>query len=64
MICCGKDTNNSDSTRSSSVSNQKNWITKYLFFVANFCFYAGMCDNFEESLLPAERPDMHNYLEC
>ena len=41
----------------------KDWITKYLFFVTNFCFYARMCDQFEESLIRAKFPDMHNYLK-
>ena len=31
--------------------------------VDSFHYYAGMCDKFEGSLLPAEVPDMHNYLK-
>ena len=31
--------------------------------VDSFHYYAGMCDKFEGSLIPAEVPDMHNYLK-
>jgi aldehyde dehydrogenase (NAD+) len=31
--------------------------------VDSFHYYAGMCDKFEGSLLPAEMPNMHNYLK-
>ncbi len=31
--------------------------------VDSFHYYAGMCDKFEGSLLPAEAPNMHNYLK-
>ena len=30
--------------------------------VDSFHYYAGMCDKFEGRLIPAEVPDMHNYL--
>ena len=31
--------------------------------VDSFHYYAGMCDKFEGSLIPAELPNMHNYLK-
>ncbi len=31
--------------------------------VDSFHYYAGMCDKFEGSLIPAEAPDIHNYLK-
>ncbi len=31
--------------------------------VDSFYYYAGMCDKFEGRLIPAEVPDMHNYLK-
>ncbi len=31
--------------------------------VDSFYYYAGMCDKFEGRLIPAEAPDMHNYLK-
>ncbi len=31
--------------------------------VDSFHYYAGMCDKFEGRLIPAEVPDMHNYLK-
>lgn len=31
--------------------------------VDSFHYYAGMCDKFEGSLLPAEAPNMHNYMK-
>ena len=31
--------------------------------VDSWHYYAGMCDKFEGSLIPAEMPDMHNYLK-
>ena len=31
--------------------------------VDSFHYYAGMCDKFEGSLIPAEVPNMHNYLK-
>ena len=31
--------------------------------VDSFHYYGGMCDKFEGSLLPAEAPNMHNYLK-
>ncbi len=31
--------------------------------VDSFHYYAGMCDKFEGRLIPAEAPNMHNYLE-
>ena len=31
--------------------------------VDSFNYYAGMCDKFEGRLIPAEAPDMHNYLK-
>ena len=31
--------------------------------VDSFHYYAGMCDKFEGSLIPAEMPDMHNYMK-
>ncbi len=31
--------------------------------VDSFHYYAGMCDKFEGRLIPAEAPDMHNYLK-
>ncbi|MFT5506528.1 MAG: acyl-CoA reductase-like NAD-dependent aldehyde dehydrogenase [Gammaproteobacteria bacterium] len=31
--------------------------------VDSWHYYAGMCDKFEGSLIPAEMPDMHNYMK-
>ncbi|MGI9291767.1 MAG: aldehyde dehydrogenase [Gammaproteobacteria bacterium] len=31
--------------------------------VDSFHYYAGMCDKFEGNLIPAEAPDIHNYLK-
>ena len=33
------------------------------WLVESFYYYAGMCDKFEGRLIPAEAPDMHNYLK-
>ncbi len=33
------------------------------WLVDSFHYYAGMCDKFEGRLIPAEVPDMHNYLK-
>lgn len=33
------------------------------WLVDSFHYYAGMCDKFEGRLIPAEAPDMHNYVK-